>query len=76
VSESFLEEEVAALRREIRALRTGRLTARLTEAEKDDLAARVAERLEPMLQSLQRREREIPPKRPKKRKRGLFRDDD
>ena len=74
--ERDLAEEVAALREQVRLLRTGKLTARLTEAEKDELAGRVAERLEPMLQSLQRRDREIPPKKPKKKKRGLFRDDD
>jgi hypothetical protein len=74
--ERDLAEEVAGLREQVRLLRTGKLTARLTEAEKDELAGRVAERLEPMLAALQRGRQEMPPKRPKKKKRGLFRDDD
>jgi hypothetical protein len=74
--ERDLPGEVAALREQVRLLRTGKLTARLTEAEKDELASRVAERLEPMLASLQRGRQEIPPKRPKKRRRPFLRDDD
>jgi hypothetical protein len=68
VSEPLSEETGRELVRELRRLRSGELVARLSEAERQEIAARVADRLEPLL-----RQRQAPvdetPKRPRRRRR-------
>ena len=69
-----LNESILELRRELRKTRTGELAARLTEAERDDIAARVADRLEPALGRVCKHSSrgERPPARAEKRP-GIFR---
>jgi hypothetical protein len=62
-------EAIEALTRELRRVRAGELVARLSEAERQEIAARVADRLEPILRQRSAPTEEAPRRQERRRRR-------